>query len=67
MWADPLAVKFFDEDHSDDEPRYIRVGRSTRPQLLLVVFCEWEEDDIIRLISARPATPYERRQYEEGI
>lgn len=67
VWADDLSEEFFDEDHSDEEDRFIRVGHSTRSKLLLVVFCERDEGNIIRIISARAATTKERKDYEEGI
>lgn len=67
IWRDAQAVEFFDPEHSDEEDRYIRVGLSTRNRLLLVVFCERDSGHMIRIISARKATPEERTQYEEGI
>jgi uncharacterized DUF497 family protein len=30
IWADPQAVEYFDPEHSDDEDRYVLIGRSTR-------------------------------------
>ena len=67
IWADESAVEFFDPDHSEDEDRYIRIGYSSVSRLLLVVFCERDEEETIRLISARRATKKERSQYEEGV
>ena len=67
IWADESAVEFFDPDHSTDEERYIRVGYSRVSRLLLVVGCERDEGETIRVISARKATKNERSQYEEGI
>ena len=67
IWADEHSLEFFDPDHSDNEDRYIRVGFSTASRLLLVVFCERDNSNTIRLISARGATKRERSQYEEGI
>ena len=40
-------------------------GISARKRLLVVSHTE-EEEDIIRVISARPATRAERKVYEEG-
>jgi hypothetical protein len=62
--ADPLAITGADPDHSFDEARWITFGRSNR-QLLLAV-AHTDEDDGIRLISARAAPRPERRLYEEG-
>mgnify|MGYP001589970769 FL=1 len=67
VWADPAAEEFFDPESSEDEDRFIRIGYSTAEQVLLVVFCEREDGKTVRIISARRATPKERRQYEEGI
>lgn len=67
IWADSHSVEFFDPEHSEDEDRFIRIGVSTRLNLLIVAFCERADGEIIRIISARKATPTEREQYEEGI
>ena len=67
IWADTLAVEFFNPDHSKEEHRYIRSGYSSVSRLLIVVFCERNDAETIRLISARKATKNERLQYEEGI
>ncbi len=67
IWADGHSVEFFDPEHSDEEDRFLRIGYSTTSRLLLVVFCEREGGNTIRLISARKATPKEQKQYEEGI
>jgi uncharacterized protein len=64
VFADPLAAIFPDEDHSDDETREIIVGQSDRPRLLVVSFTE--RGDKIRIISARPATPSERKDFEDN-
>jgi uncharacterized DUF497 family protein len=65
VFADPLAVLFDDEEHSDDEIREIAIGHTILQQLVLVSFTERSED-LIRIISARKATKRERRDYEEG-
>jgi len=62
--ADPLAITGADPDHSISEARYITFGLSNRRRLLAV--SHTEEDDVIRIISARAATRPERRLYEEG-
>ena len=48
-----------------DAGRAILLGMSERQRLILVVHAE-VDDSIIRIISARRATPHERRRYEEG-
>jgi uncharacterized DUF497 family protein len=49
---------------SEQEQRWITLGMDALGRLLVVVYT-WRGDRI-RLISARLATPRERRQYEEG-
>jgi uncharacterized protein len=64
VFADPLAVTGSDPDHSVRELRWITFGESVRGRLLVVAHTD--EGDIIRIISARPATRREKRLYEEG-
>ena len=64
VFADPLAAIFDDEAHSEEEQREIIVGHSARNRLLLVSFTE--RAGKIRIISARPATHRERRDYEKN-
>ena len=63
-FADPLSLTIPDPDHSEDEERYLLLGRGERGRLLVVAHTERGAD--IRIISARPADPHERRDYEEG-
>jgi len=67
IWSDYLSIEFFDPEHSKNEDRFIRIGHSKSNKLLLVVFCERDCGNIIRIISARMATLNERKSYEEGI
>jgi len=53
-----------DPDHSITEDRYITFGVSNRGRLLIVAHTE--EDETIRIISARLASKGERKIYEEG-
>jgi len=64
VFGNPLAVIFDDPEHSMEELREIIVGHSDRERLLVVSFTERE--GVIRIISARKATPRERRDYEEN-
>lgn len=67
VWADEKAQEYFDPDHGDDEDRFIRIGHSKKPRLLLVVFCERQGGKVIRIISSRRATNEEEKQYEEQL
>lgn len=62
--ADPLGITGADPDHSIAETRWITFGLSNRGRLLAVAHTD--EDDMIRIISARTVTRPERRLYEEG-
>lgn|SRR5574341_728618 len=66
VFDDPLAVIFADEDHSIEEEREIIIGHSITDRLIVVCFTE-RSDDVIRVISARPATRVESRDYEENV
>ena len=59
---DPLEVTIHDPAHSADEDRFITIGRSNFDRLLVVSYTE--RGSTIRIISARAATPRERRSYE---
>ena len=65
VFADPLGRLDEDEHHSVSEPRLVLLGRSGSNRLLVVMFTD-RGPERIRLISARPATRSERRQYEEA-
>jgi uncharacterized DUF497 family protein len=63
VFGDPLALLMPDPDHSRGEERFLVLGTSSRNRLLVVAFAE--RPPCTRLISARRATPRERRRYEE--
>jgi uncharacterized DUF497 family protein len=62
--ADPLSITIDDPDHSVGESRYILIGQSDGGRLLVVTHTDRSE--CTRIISAREATRYERRHYEQG-
>ena len=64
VFKDPLFIDFYDPDHSEDEERYLIVGKSNQGNLLIVSYTERESS--IRIISARKLTKAERKAYEEG-
>lgn len=65
VFRDPLARIFDDEEHSEDEPREIIIGRSMKQRLILVCFTV--RGIRIRIIGARKATRLERKDYEENV
>ena len=56
-----------DPEHSDEEDRFILLGLSIQLRLLLVCHCYQEDDDVIRIITARKADRSEQRQYSEYL
>jgi hypothetical protein len=64
VFGDPLALTYYDPDHSHDEDRFLTFGHSERGELILV--SHTDRADRIRIISARRATRRERKAYEEG-
>ncbi|HQX16330.1 MAG TPA: BrnT family toxin [Anaerolineales bacterium] len=63
VFDDPMFITVLDDEHSDDEERYITIGISNKTRLLLVAHTE--RDNRIRVISARKATKHEEKFYEE--
>lgn len=63
VFADENARLKHDPDHSQKEDRFILLGFSAKLRLLLVCHAYREDDEVIRIISARKATPNERKQY----
>ena len=64
VFRDTLSQTGHDPDHSVGEERLVIFGVATNGRLLVVAHTE--RGDTIRIISARPATPGERKIYEEG-
>jgi uncharacterized protein len=62
--SDPMAATGADPDHSITEDRYVTFGVSGRGRLMVVAHTE--QDETIRVISARLASKGERKVYEEG-
>jgi uncharacterized DUF497 family protein len=69
IFRDPSQLSIYDEEHSEDEDRWITIGVDNGGVLRVVVhtFEQIDEDwSDIRIISARKATNTEARQYREG-
>jgi uncharacterized DUF497 family protein len=64
IFDDPNGLLIHDPDHSDDEDRFILLGMSTQLSLLVVAHCYREDDEVIRIISARKAEKRESKAYE---
>ncbi len=63
IFNDPKIATISDPDHSEDEERYVSIGKSVIMRLLAVIHTYRKER--IRLISARKATKAEKEKYED--
>jgi uncharacterized DUF497 family protein len=66
VFDDPRAVTLRDVTHEEDEERFITLGWLGNGVIAFVVHTCFEVagEEVIRLISARKATPRERKLYE---
>jgi uncharacterized protein len=64
IFEDELFITFLDDEHSQNEERYITIGLSVKQRLLMVAHTE--RKDTIRIISARRATKNEEKFYTEA-
>jgi uncharacterized protein len=62
VFKDPFAIEQIDDRKDYGEERFIIIGMASG-RLLVVVYTM--RGEIIRIISARGAEPYEQRQYHE--
>jgi hypothetical protein len=63
VFFDENAKLIDDPDHSDDEDRFVLMGLSLSLKVVLVCHCYLEQENMIRIISARKATTHESKQY----
>jgi uncharacterized protein len=62
IFGDKKHIVFPDREHSYEEERYLAIGSSDQGRL--IVLCFTERGPRLRLVSARLAEPWERREYE---
>src|SRR5262245_60394601 len=62
-FVDERALTIPDSPTAVDEPRFVTLGRDARARTVVVAYAR--RRGAIRILSARPATPRERRQYLE--
>ncbi len=62
VFADENRLEIYDEEHSEDEDRYITIGMIDNVACVVMVVYT-ERGEAVRLISARKATSQERRMY----
>lgn len=70
VFRDPNQLSLFDDEHSDEEDRWLTLGIDSGGVLRIVVhtYNQVNESMVeIRIIAARKATAYEANQYDEGI
>ena len=67
VWLDPNSIELLDEEHSDSEDRWFKIGLSLRGALIVVWWTIRYQSDIewIRLIGARKANRKENQLYEQ--
>jgi len=63
VFFDTNAIEIDDEKHSQQEDRFLIIGRSRKLRLLVVCHCYRENGEIIRIISARKAVDEEIELY----
>jgi len=63
VFYDENAREYSDPDHSEREERFILLGLSRRPRVLVVCHCYRESESVIRIITARKADRNEERVY----
>ncbi|GHU74253.1 hypothetical protein FACS1894188_01930 [Clostridia bacterium] len=63
VFYDEDAIVIYDEEHSDDEERFVIIGADNTFRILMVCHCYRGNDGTIRIISARKATKNETKQY----
>lgn len=65
VFRDPMYLPAADQENPQAEARLMVIGMSARTRVLFVVSVEVEEDDVMRIVSARLAEPHERETYAE--
>ena len=66
MFYDDNGLVIVDPEHSKYEERFVLIGMSEKLRVLVVCHCYRREESVVRIISARRATPQER-VYEERL
>ena len=63
VFFDDEALVYNDPSHSEEEERFLILGRSFKLRIVMICHC-YREDDVIKIISARKATSKERFFYD---
>ena len=67
VFSDQFALNRFDDEHSEDEDRWVLLGKSLNETLLLIIHTFRDDDgtEFVRIISARKATKKEKQAYQK--
>jgi len=67
VFADKYVLNIFDEKHSIEEERWITMGQTPNGKILVVAhtYRNIEDEEFVRIISARKAIKNEIKQYFE--
>jgi uncharacterized protein len=63
VFGDDEALMISDTKHSENEERFLLLGLSATSKILVVCHCYRENDNVIRIISARKADHEEQLNY----
>jgi uncharacterized protein len=63
VFFDERARLIDDPDHSEDEERFVLLGLASSLRVILVCHCYRSGGNIVRIVSARKATPREAKVY----
>lgn len=66
VFSDPYALNKYDEEHSEQEDRWLLLGKSMNEVILVVVHTFKDQDgiELVRIISARKASNNENKEYQ---
>lgn len=67
VFYDEFAIVFDDPDHSIEEDRFLIIGSIRAEQISIVSHCYRDNENRIRIISARRATKAEQRAYLDRL
>jgi hypothetical protein len=65
VFDDSYGITITDDESDPKEQRFVTLGMGGKARLLVVVYVY--RGDNIRIISARPAEPHERKEYEASL
>jgi uncharacterized DUF497 family protein len=70
VFEDDYAITIADDESDPEEQRFVTLGMGTKGRILVVVYVyrtNPHNQTVIRIISARPAEPQERKEYERQL